>query len=203
MSNAGQFYTNRVLKEWKEKSQVHVAWVKAWIQALAALQAYVKEFHTTGLVWNREGGQALALASLDSSQLESVTAGSPAGRTAGGGPPPPPPPPPPVQLAAAAAPSPASARNDLMASLNQGEAITSGLRKVGEEEQTHKNPELRAGGGVVSPERPPRRTGGGRGTPNSELADQRKPPLVELQVCLSLGLMKNQTSKQNSRQPIQ
>ena len=47
MSNAGQFYTNRVLKEWKEKSQVHVAWVKAWIQALAELQAYVKEFHTT------------------------------------------------------------------------------------------------------------------------------------------------------------
>jgi hypothetical protein len=33
MSNAGTFYTNRVLKDWKEKSQAHVAWVKAWIQA--------------------------------------------------------------------------------------------------------------------------------------------------------------------------
>ena len=95
MNNAGQFYTNRVLKDWKEKSkvnsiyqinllenletlstssqntgiernlvdwyvtkncsniiQIHVEWVKAWIETLAQLQIFVKEHYTTGLTWN-------------------------------------------------------------------------------------------------------------------------------------------------------
>lgn len=52
MNDAGQFYTNRVLKEWKEKNKVHVDWVKAWVQTLSELQAFVKQHHTTGLVWS-------------------------------------------------------------------------------------------------------------------------------------------------------
>lgn len=52
MNDAGQFYTNRVLKDWKEKNKVHVDWVKAWIQTLTELQAFVKQHHTTGLVWS-------------------------------------------------------------------------------------------------------------------------------------------------------
>ena len=55
MNHAGQFYTNRVLKDWKEKNHVHVEWVKSWLQTLTELQAYVKQFHTTGLVWNKSG----------------------------------------------------------------------------------------------------------------------------------------------------
>lgn len=35
MNDAGQFYTNRVLKDWKEKDKTHVDWVKAWVQTLA------------------------------------------------------------------------------------------------------------------------------------------------------------------------
>lgn len=52
MNDAGQFYTNRVLKEWKEKDKKHVDWVKAWIQTLSELQAFIKQHHTTGLVWS-------------------------------------------------------------------------------------------------------------------------------------------------------
>lgn len=52
MNDAGQFYTNRVLKEWKEKDQKHVEWCRAWVQLLSELQAYVKQYHTTGLVWS-------------------------------------------------------------------------------------------------------------------------------------------------------
>lgn len=52
MNDAGQFYTNRVLKEWKEKDKTHVDWCRAWVQLLSDLQAYVKQFHTTGLVWS-------------------------------------------------------------------------------------------------------------------------------------------------------
>lgn len=51
MNDAGQFYTNRVLKEWKEKDKRHAEWCRAWVQLLTELQAYVKQYHTTGLVW--------------------------------------------------------------------------------------------------------------------------------------------------------
>ena len=34
MMDAGQFYTNRVLKDWKDKSKSHVEWTKAWLATL-------------------------------------------------------------------------------------------------------------------------------------------------------------------------
>ena len=60
MNDAGQFYTNRVLKDWKDKSKTHVEWTKAWVSTLVDLQAFVKQHHTTGLVWNQKGGDAKA-----------------------------------------------------------------------------------------------------------------------------------------------
>ena len=82
MNHAGQFYTNRVLKDWKEKNHVHVEWVKSWLQTLTELQAYVKQFHTTGLVWNKAGEDAAEVAR--------------GAATATAAPPPPPPPGPPA-----------------------------------------------------------------------------------------------------------
>lgn len=38
MNDAGQYYTNRVLKDWKEKDKNHVDWVKAWVQTLTGEQ---------------------------------------------------------------------------------------------------------------------------------------------------------------------
>merc|ERR1712110_1334913 len=58
MKDAGMFYTNRVLKDWKEKDRKHVDWVKAWLESLTDLQHFVKKHHTTGLVWNPRGGEA-------------------------------------------------------------------------------------------------------------------------------------------------
>jgi len=58
MKDAGQFYTNRVLKDWKEKDNTHTVWVRSWVDTLTQLQAFVKEFHTTGLVWNAKGEEA-------------------------------------------------------------------------------------------------------------------------------------------------
>ena len=58
MRDAGQFYTNRVLKDWKEKDNTHAVWVRSWVETLSELQAFVKQFHTTGLVWNPKGGDA-------------------------------------------------------------------------------------------------------------------------------------------------
>ncbi|CAG2057123.1 unnamed protein product [Timema podura] len=121
MNDAGQFYTNRVLKEWKEKDKTHVEWVKAWVQTLVNLQQFVKQHHTTGLVWASKGA-----------------------------PPPPPgglPPPPPMLPVADMAPGLDSAqdRSALFAEINKGEGITSSLKKVTSDMQTHKNTTLRSG----------------------------------------------------------
>lgn len=103
MNDAGQFYTNRVLKDWKEKDKKHVDWVKAWIQTLSELQAYVKQYHTTGLVWSGKGAPAVCSA-----------------------PPPPPgcPPPPPVLLGDLPPVDSGDDRSALFAQINQGEDIT-------------------------------------------------------------------------------
>lgn len=134
MNDAGQFYTNRVLKDWKEKDKTHVEWVKAWVSTLSEMQAYVKKYYTTGLTWNPSGVEAVAKAPA-----------------AGGAPPPPPPgpappPPPPAGALDLTAVDPAkNARADLLAALNKGEGVTSGLKKVSDDQKTHKNPALRAG----------------------------------------------------------
>nr|CAH7766051.1 unnamed protein product [Callosobruchus chinensis] len=126
MNDAGQFYTNRVLKEWKEKDKVHVDWVKAWVQTLNDLQAYIKQYHTTGLVWS---GKGVAKGSIP--------------------PPPPgcPPPPPPVIdfNIGGAGDGAAVDRSALFAEINKGQDITKGLKKVTDDMQTHKNPTLRQG----------------------------------------------------------
>ena len=77
MKDAGMFYTNRVLKDWKEKDSRHSTWVRSWVETLTALQNFVKKYHTTGLMWNPNGGEA----SLDVSTpkvFTSTLASSPA-----------------------------------------------------------------------------------------------------------------------------
>jgi len=51
MCNAGLFYINRVLKEWKEKSSIHTDWANSWIKILSDLQSYVRAHHPKGLNW--------------------------------------------------------------------------------------------------------------------------------------------------------
>lgn len=105
MNDAGQFYTNRVLKDWKEKDATHAEWARSWVQTLAELQKYIRQHHTTGLVWS---GKGLA--------------------TGGGCPPPPPPgmPPPPPMLADLniSGGDGNNDRNALFAEINKGADIT-------------------------------------------------------------------------------
>lgn len=140
MCDAGQFYTNRVLKDFKEKDIVHGDWVKAWLATLTELQAYVKEYYTTGIQWNKQGVDVSAIAGKPSLGAKPSHGG--------GAPPPPPPGPPPPPLpvdVAPAAPSEGSdeSRNALFAELNKGEDITKSLKKVTDDMKTHKNPALR------------------------------------------------------------
>ncbi|KAJ2731883.1 suppressor of rasval19 [Coemansia sp. BCRC 34962] len=142
MKDSAQFYANRVLKKWREKDENQVEWVKAFLSALRELSAYVKLFHTTGLVWNPKGEDVEVAARA----INGEAAAAPVRGT--GAPPPPPPPPPPVYTDSGEADGSAGAttRGALFADLNKGGEITSGLRKVEKDQMTHKNPTLRATG---------------------------------------------------------
>jgi adenylyl cyclase-associated protein len=132
MSDAAQFYANRVLKEFKEKDPTHVEWVKQWMKVLSDLYAYVKQYHTTGLTWGTHG------------QQDAGAVAAP-GRTGGGvAPPPPPPPAPPVSLSSAVQSDDGPSRDELMNSINAlGTGAASHLKKVPDQLKLHKNPQLR------------------------------------------------------------
>lgn len=87
------------------RNKTHVEWARTWVQLLVDLQAYVKQHHTTGLVWAK------------------------AGTKPSGGPPPPPPPcglPPMDDLCLAPADPDATNRSALFAEINRGADITKG-----------------------------------------------------------------------------
>uniref|UniRef100_A0A8C5DPL0 C-CAP/cofactor C-like domain-containing protein n=1 Tax=Gouania willdenowi TaxID=441366 RepID=A0A8C5DPL0_GOUWI len=129
MQDAAMFYTNRVLKDYKEKDKTHVDWVKAYLSIWNELQNYIKAHHTTGLVWSKSGPVASA---------------SGAAPPSGCPPPPPPGPPPPSMDSAGDSSGGTEARNALFAALNKGADITKGLKHVSDDKKTHKNPDLRS-----------------------------------------------------------
>ncbi|CDK29670.1 unnamed protein product [Kuraishia capsulata CBS 1993] len=142
------FWANRILKEFKDKDESQVEWVKSFLKIFDDLKAYTKEYHTTGPTWNPQGGSlADALQETSASAVSDAPAprdASAAPAPAAGGPPPPPPPPPASVFETSSAPAQEVGMNAVFSALNQGEKITSGLKKVDRSQMTHKNPELRA-----------------------------------------------------------
>ncbi|OEJ88575.1 Adenylyl cyclase-associated protein [Hanseniaspora osmophila] len=132
---AAQFWTNKVLKEFKDTDPSSAEWVKTYLKGFDALKQYVKEYHTTGPSWKVAGGIPLSQALKEvtgEGSTESATSGNASGNASG--PPPPPPPPPPasvfeVEKETSKAPE-SQGMNAVFASLNQGENITAGLKKV-------------------------------------------------------------------------
>ncbi|XP_076334656.1 adenylyl cyclase-associated protein 2-like [Tachypleus tridentatus] len=171
MLDAGQFYTNRVLMDYKDKEKTHVDWARNWLQFLQDLQAYIKKYHTTGLIWNSSGCDVIDL----SSSLP-LSANCP------------PPPPPPLQTdeLISGESSEEGNRAALFKEINQGENITKGLRKITSNQQTHKNPNLRIQAsspykGPPTTARPfkPYSSGSGASTATSQMPS--KPPKMELE----------------------
>lgn len=109
MNDAGQFYTNRVLKDWKEKDPTHVNWARAWVATLTELQKFIKQWHTTGLVWSGKTAPAAA-------------GGIPPPPSACGMPPPPPPPM--MSMADLKIGDAGTERGALFAEINKGADIT-------------------------------------------------------------------------------
>ncbi|KAM0753887.1 hypothetical protein T439DRAFT_166355 [Meredithblackwellia eburnea MCA 4105] len=174
---AAAFWGNRVIKANKESNPKAAEWAKTYVELLEELRKYVMQYHTTGVSWNPKGADPKTY--KGSSSSATAVSGAPA-------PPPPPPPPPPAPVTpSAGTPSPkAAATGDMsavFASLNQGEGVTRGLKKVDKSEMTHKNPELRSSGvvGAVGAQIPSSAKGPVK--PPKPSSFQKKPPKTELE----------------------
>lgn len=121
------------------------------------MQAYVKQFHTTGVTWNSTKSSKVfdashVLTDEAHGQSKPTPAPKPTLVSSGPGLPPPPPPPPMpnfsdllagdsnVSSTTTNAPNP----DALFAEINRGSDITKHLKKVTDDLKTHKNPNLRA-----------------------------------------------------------
>lgn len=158
--DSAQFFANKVLKEFRGVDQKHVDWVQSFLNLLVKLQAYVKEYQTTGPAWNNQGKDfSEVVNNFKKSDSSAKSAPPPApGAPSAGGPPPPPPPPPSAADLMKEGPSQSSGGSSGMGAvfsqLNQGEGITSKLKKVDKSQMTHKNPELRKSSTVQGGSKP-------------------------------------------------
>ncbi|XP_042362745.1 adenylyl cyclase-associated protein 2 isoform X2 [Plectropomus leopardus] len=166
MNDAATFYTNRVLKDYKETDRRHVDWVRSYLSIWTEMQSFIKQHHTTGLAWSKSG--PIAPPSLFD---------TPSAPSCPPPPPPPPPGPPPVFTDDDSQPqatNTAAQHSALFAQLNQGMDITKGLKHVSDEKKTHKNPNLRSHAA-------PTKTKSPATVNSSKAAVQKRPPLLELE----------------------
>jgi adenylyl cyclase-associated protein len=162
---------------------------------MRSLIAYIRQHQQKGIQWNPQGvpsAEAIRLIKSSPTGMSQPPPTPPHGSPSpsggaplpppmpahlAGGPPPPPPPGPPASRA------PAGDIGAVFAELNQGSAITSGLKKVDPSQMTHKNPSLRAA--VPVPARSSSQSSGksvvppGK-KPKPESMRTKKPPKKEL-----------------------
>ncbi|KAK5579170.1 hypothetical protein RB653_008849 [Dictyostelium firmibasis] len=110
MRGSAEFYTNRILKEFKGVNQDQVDWVSHYVNFLKDLEKYIKQYHTTGLSWNPKGGDAKSAAPAAPSST-------------------------PAAPAAPAVTAPVESKKGpglgaVFGQLSQGDGVTSGLKKV-------------------------------------------------------------------------
>lgn len=161
--DSAQFWTNRVLKDYKakaaegdEEAKLWVEWVKLYLGMFDALKAYVKEWATTGLVFKGENEfvDSIKKGSAGPSQVSAPASAPASAPPSSAGGPPPPPPPPPADLFDNMEKPQEAGMGAVFAELSKGEGITSGLKKVDKSQMTHKNPELRKKSVPQPPKKP-------------------------------------------------
>uniref|UniRef100_A0A0N5AST7 Adenylyl cyclase-associated protein n=1 Tax=Syphacia muris TaxID=451379 RepID=A0A0N5AST7_9BILA len=149
MRDAALFYINRIYKEYKDGDKTHTEWAKSWVELLSSLEKYVRQVHTTGLVWN------------SAPPVQSA-----------------PPPVPFIPEGVIffffyfILVDTGGDRSALFAEINKGSDITKGLKKVTKDMMTHKNPALR---GPLEPSKPniAKKT-----APKKDTEPERPPKLV-------------------------
>ncbi|NWX94139.1 CAP1 protein, partial [Nothoprocta pentlandii] len=157
MTDAAMFYTNRILKEYKDVDKKHVDWVKAYLSIWTELQAYIKEYHTTGLTWSKTVSAGCSRSASRHAPHALATADVALGH----------PPFPPRRSFTGA-----------------GLVSSAGLRHVSDDMKTHKNPALKNQGGPVrsgpKPFTAPKPACSGNPTTKTT-SPKKEPPLLELE----------------------
>lgn len=151
----GEFYSNKILREYKGKDEDQVAWVNTLKAFFTSLIAFVKKTHTTGLVWKKGGESASSYVGAAPAPPSAGPAGAP---------------PPPAPIAAAPA-SKGPDMNALFSSINKGTGISSGLKKVTSDMKTkNRDPKERTSVVKAAPKKAPaRKKPVKRGTPKFAL----------------------------------
>lgn len=198
--DSAQFWSNRIMKEYRDKDPAHVEWVKSFLSLFDQLKSYVKEFHATGPSWNPQGKE---LKDVLKSTLTSEPASRGSGSVSAPAPPPPPPPPPAADLFDNSTQSLSKGGSTegmgaVFADLNKGEGITSGLKKVEKSQMTHKNPALRKTSTVSKRPPPPKKPSSLSSAPQ---AVKKKPASKEL-IDGTKWIIENYTAK-DATSPIE
>jgi adenylyl cyclase-associated protein len=115
------YWANGIRKEYRTTNPDQIAFCDTFKNVIVELAKYVKEFHTTGLAWNKNGGD---ISSFNADAAAAPKTEQPAAAAAAAKP------------AAAPAKSAAAPTANLFAELNKEGAITSGLKKVTKDMQT-------------------------------------------------------------------
>lgn len=166
---SAEFYSNKVLVEYKNKDSNHVEWAKALKEVyVPGLRDYVKSHHPLGPVWSATG----------------ATVSAPAKSSKPGAPVAPNPPPPSLSTSGSSASSSSGSKQGMAAVFQEisSKPVTAGLRKVTDDMKT-KNRTDRAGF-VSSGEKESRKSvpsGAKVGSPKLELVMGRK-WVVEYQI---------------------
>eukprot|EP01112_Ceratiomyxa_fruticulosa_P018136 TRINITY_DN575_c0_g2_i1.p1 TRINITY_DN575_c0_g2~~TRINITY_DN575_c0_g2_i1.p1 ORF type:complete len:482 (+),score=139.01 TRINITY_DN575_c0_g2_i1:150-1595(+) len=128
MRGGSEFYSNRILKDFKDKDQTQVDWVKAYNGFLKELQTYIKNFHTTGLTWNANGGDAKTLAQSGASSAPAKA-----------------PTPAPSATTTTSTSAPKPDITNVFSAISKGTDVTSSLKKVTDDMKTkNRKPEERS-----------------------------------------------------------
>eukprot|EP00798_Chlamydomonas_sp_ICE-L_P025915 gene25915-11591_t len=190
---SAEFYSTKIMMEFKGKEEAQVQWAKTFKELMAVkLGAYVSRHFPQGLKW-KAGGVSLQEA------IARAASGGPRGPP----PPPPPGPPPPVlsvndlqkQGKSKAASSGGSDMSALMNDLKKGEAITAGLKKVTADMKTKNRTDNTSVVVLEEKKKPPAASAGGprfpKGEARVELEMERKCKVThnQLDTCHKTGVM--------------
>ncbi|KAI9293458.1 hypothetical protein K502DRAFT_306314 [Neoconidiobolus thromboides FSU 785] len=165
---SSQFYGFKVIKEYKEKDPKHHEWIKSYFKLLNELYDYVNTYFKTGLTWNPNGiewNNSLSVSNNTTSPPPKPPKPTSLKSSSNTNLPPPPPPAPLFQDLLKEENDNNNNKggiNSIFSEINQGENVTSGLKKV---DKSQKNqPPLNQ---VVPPARSTARPSPGKVTPAS------------------------------------
>lgn len=193
--SSSEFWANKLLVQHRnsDTGKGHVEWVRALKALMAALSDYLRMYHATGPSWNAQGktlasyadGRASKPPPPQQSNTPADNSPSPREINAAAKKPPPPPPLPAggrgslMDQASPPASGDSSGGDSLLAALNKGDSVTSGLRKVTDSMKA-KNREDRSG---AVPSTVPAGRGSGQvgAVGASSCGPPKKPPRFELE----------------------